>query len=333
MESKPLVSAIVSTYKSERFIRGKIEDLLNQTLGDRLEIVIINSGSPQNENAIIEEYLKNNSNIKYIHTPERETIYKAWNRGAKAATGKYLCNSNTDDRLRNDAYEVMAGYLETHSEVGLIYADQIISKNENEIFLDVTGGKKIIFPEFDYYKMLDRCIIGSQPMWRASVHYEDNIWFDENYEVCGDHDFELSIAEKHKVVHLKETLGTFYKPDTRTNKEYENIERNLREVTKIRDKHISYFLDAYPSSDTEKFSSKIGRLSAIPFPLYFIMTKLIDVLFWKHLYRPLMFHSVEFIAVFNEVIAKRSSDEKRDAEMRRRYNRFKNFKDFMKSLR
>ena len=42
---KYLVSAIVSTYNAEKFIRGCLEDLENQTIADRLEIVVVNSGS------------------------------------------------------------------------------------------------------------------------------------------------------------------------------------------------------------------------------------------------------------------------------------------------
>ena len=80
---KILVSAIISTYNSEKFIRGKIEDLLAQTIIDKLEIIIVNSGSQQNEDEIIREYLDKYHNIKYIKTKARETISKAWNRGIK----------------------------------------------------------------------------------------------------------------------------------------------------------------------------------------------------------------------------------------------------------
>ncbi len=58
-----LVSAIVSTYKSERFMRGLLEDLEAQTLADRLEIVIVDSNSPQNEGAIVKEFQKRYDNI------------------------------------------------------------------------------------------------------------------------------------------------------------------------------------------------------------------------------------------------------------------------------
>ena len=60
---KYLVSAIVSTYNSERFIRGCLEDLENQTIADRLEIVVVNSGSEQNEDRIIKEFQKKNIRI------------------------------------------------------------------------------------------------------------------------------------------------------------------------------------------------------------------------------------------------------------------------------
>ncbi len=48
------VSAIVSTYNSERFLRGCLDDLTTQTLYQKseLEIIVVNSGSEQNEEKI-----------------------------------------------------------------------------------------------------------------------------------------------------------------------------------------------------------------------------------------------------------------------------------------
>ncbi|MBU1863539.1 MAG: glycosyltransferase, partial [Candidatus Omnitrophica bacterium] len=99
-----LISAIVSAYKSERFMRGKLVDLLKQTIGRQLEIIVVDSHSPENEGAIVREFMKSHSNIKYIRTKSRESVYQAWNRGIQAASGMYITNANTDDRLRPDAF-------------------------------------------------------------------------------------------------------------------------------------------------------------------------------------------------------------------------------------
>src|SRR3972149_11679791 len=85
-----IVSAIVSVYNCERFIRGCLEDLEAQTIADRVEIICVNSGSQQNEEAIIKEFQEKYDNIVYIKTTERETLYRAWNRGIKIARGKYI---------------------------------------------------------------------------------------------------------------------------------------------------------------------------------------------------------------------------------------------------
>ena len=130
----PLVTAIVSTFKSERFLRGCLEDLEAQTIADRLEIIVVDSHSPQNERAIVEEFQKRYSNIVYIRTQERETVYGAWNRGARAARGKYLTNANTDDRHRADALEILARKLDENPGVSLAYADCLITSHENETY-------------------------------------------------------------------------------------------------------------------------------------------------------------------------------------------------------
>src|SRR5687767_7896873 len=105
--SDPILTAIVSTYNAESFMRGCLEDLEAQTIADRIEIVVIDSNSPQREVDIVREFQQRHSNIRYLRTEERETLYKAWNRGVEMARGKYLTNANTDDRHRRDAFEVM----------------------------------------------------------------------------------------------------------------------------------------------------------------------------------------------------------------------------------
>ncbi|MFZ3138518.1 MAG: putative sugar O-methyltransferase, partial [Thermodesulfovibrionales bacterium] len=203
------VSAIVSTYNAEKFISGCLEDLTNQTLykKGKLEIIVIDSGSQQNEKAIVYKFILKN-NITYIRTEERETVYAAWNRGIKASVGKYVTNANTDDRHRKDALELMVEVLEKYPEFGLVYADSLITNVENETFEHNSATRQFIWPDYNLGTLLANTFFGPHPMWRREVH--DRIgFFDPLKIISGDYDFWIRLAWRYGAVHLQETLGLF----------------------------------------------------------------------------------------------------------------------------
>ena len=148
-ESEFKVSAIVSTYNSEKFMRSRLNNLVKQTLYKKnlLEIIVINSGSQQNEEKIINEFQLNHPNIKYIKT-KRETIYQAWNRGFKVAKGQYVINANTDDLFTLDGLECMANELDVNNYISAVYGDWLLTKIENDSFESKTEKCLFKYPEF-----------------------------------------------------------------------------------------------------------------------------------------------------------------------------------------
>jgi glycosyltransferase involved in cell wall biosynthesis/predicted Zn-dependent protease len=210
----PLVTAIVSTFKSERFIRGCLEDLEAQTIADRLEIIVVDSHSPQNERAVVEEFQKRYSNIVYIRTQERETVYGAWNRGARAARGKYLTNANTDDRHRADALEILARTLDEHPDASLAYADCLVTCFENETFETANPISVFRWLEFNPKDLWEKgCYCGPQPMWRREVHAQDG-YFDAQMVSAGDYEFWLRLAQTRQFQHVPITLGLYLRSPT-----------------------------------------------------------------------------------------------------------------------
>ena len=209
-DHKYRVSAIVSTYKSERFIHGCLEDLTNQTLYSKgeLEIVIIDSASPENEGDIVREFQKSYQNIQYIRTSERESLYAAWNRGILAASGRYITNANTDDRHREDSLEVMAMTLDRHPEVDLVYGDCYATNKPNETFEENSKTRLFRYLEFFAPSVLLHYQFGPQPMWRRSVHDKIGM-FDASYRAAGDYDFNIRFAMHCRALHIPETLGLY----------------------------------------------------------------------------------------------------------------------------
>jgi len=205
------VSAIVSTYNSGKFIRDCLQDLIEQTLYIKglLEIIVIDSASEQNEQEIVREFQKTYRNIVYHRTSERETLYSSWNRAIKMSCGAYITNANTDDRHRPDALEVMASYLDTHPQTTLVYADQLITTTPNDTWETTKANQRWNWPSFDYSELERRCILGSQPMWRKSLH-EKYGYFRSELTSAGDYEFWLRIGKTENIVRLPEILGIYY---------------------------------------------------------------------------------------------------------------------------
>lgn len=232
MENKYQVTAIVSTYASERFIEGCLRNLLNQTIVDQLEIIVIDSCSPQNEGAIVKQFQKEHSNIVYVRTEERETIYSAWNRGIKLAKSKYITNANTDDRLRSDAYEIMAKELDQDDEIALVYSDLLVTNSENQVFENHIRTGCIMNPEYAPEIMLDRCYMGPHPMWRKSIHSHIG-FFDGNYKSAGDYEFWCRIATQFRMKHIPDFLGLYL--HNTLGIANSNIELSLKETAHIKE--------------------------------------------------------------------------------------------------
>lgn len=235
----PLVSAIVSAYRSERFMRGCLADLERQTVAEELEIIVIDSASPQNEGAIVKEFQERYGNVVYIRTDERETMYGAWNRGIKAARGKYLTNANADDRHRADMLEILVRTLEKNPDITLAYADCLVTQTENETFESAHPVRRSLWPDFSPSRLLKECIVGPQPVWRRDVH-EEHGYFDDRMVSAGDYEFWLRIARNRKFLHVRQLLGLYL--ESPTGVERENAALGLKEAEEARARYAKDIL-------------------------------------------------------------------------------------------
>lgn len=234
----PLVSAIVSTYNAEDFIRGCLEDLEAQTIADRMEILVIDSGSCQNERDIVAEFQARFDNIRYFRT-ERESVYQAWNRGIRAAQGAYLTNANTDDRRRRDGTEVLVAALEDNPEAVVAYGDSIICTDPQQTFDRCIPHRYLKWPDFTQQSMLDFCYIGPHPVWRKSVH-ERHGYFDERYWCSADYEFWLRLAQWHPFIHVPALLGVYWQNEQSLSRQGD---RPLEETRRIQQEYRMKYRD------------------------------------------------------------------------------------------
>ena len=87
--NKPLVSVVMGVYNEEDYLKETIDSILNQTLAD-FEFIIIDDGSEDKTQNILNEYKKIDCRIKLISNRKNLGISKSTNVGIKIAEGKYV---------------------------------------------------------------------------------------------------------------------------------------------------------------------------------------------------------------------------------------------------
>ena len=100
--SNKLLSIVVPVYKVERYINKCLDSLIvAPDLMDKLEVIIINDGTPDNSAEMSREYVKRFPNTFRQIDKENGGHGSAWNVGLREATGKYLRFLDSDDWLAN----------------------------------------------------------------------------------------------------------------------------------------------------------------------------------------------------------------------------------------
>ena len=100
----PKVSVIVPVYNVEKYIGKCLDSLVSQTLQD-IEIIIVNDGSKDESERIIEQYRsKYADKITYVKK-ENGGLSDARNYGMKYATGDYIAFLDSDDYVDVTIYE------------------------------------------------------------------------------------------------------------------------------------------------------------------------------------------------------------------------------------
>jgi CDP-glycerol glycerophosphotransferase len=101
--SVPLVSLVVPVYGVERYLPACLDSLIEQT-HSRLQIILIDDGSPDRSIDIMEAYAQRDSRIEIIRQANAG-LGAARNTGARAARGEFLMFVDSDDTLELDAVE------------------------------------------------------------------------------------------------------------------------------------------------------------------------------------------------------------------------------------
>lgn len=84
------LSIIIPMYNVDQYIGKCLDSCLKQDISkDEYEIIVVDDESPDNSSSIVEEYMKNNMNIRLIYR-KNGGLSAARNTGLKEAKGEYI---------------------------------------------------------------------------------------------------------------------------------------------------------------------------------------------------------------------------------------------------
>lgn len=185
----PKVSIVMPVYNGEKFLEETMKSILNQTFKD-FEYVIINDGSKDNTLKIIKKH--KDKRIRLINNKKNQGFANSLNIGLKAAKGKYIASSNSDDLSHPKRIETQFNYLESHPNIFLI--------GTSAIFINEKGREINRFRKYDDYRMLAWRLRRACSIAYPSIMFrnEGELSFEKHFGGATDYHFYFKLLKRGK---------------------------------------------------------------------------------------------------------------------------------------
>ena len=242
---KPKVSVIIPVYNSEKYIERCIESVLNQTF-QNFELIVINDGSKDNSQEILEGYKEKYANKIMLINQENMGVSKTRNKAIKIANGEYIVFIDNDDYIDND-------YIETHIQnIEEVNADIVMSG-----YRRVNIDKKVLFKQKLLNTNWSKYIVLAPwaKIYKREFLLKNNIEFLD-YAIGEDVYFNLVAFAKEPKIEIIDYIGYnwFFNTKSVSNTSQRGLSKNidirvlldkiLREYDK-KDELIEYYFVRY----------------------------------------------------------------------------------------
>ncbi|MBR5112832.1 MAG: glycosyltransferase family 2 protein [Clostridia bacterium] len=193
--SNKKISVIVPIYNVEQYIIECLDSIVNQSY-KKLEIILVDDGSPDNCGKICDEYAKKDSRIKVIHQ-ENGGLSAARNAGLDVATGEYIGFVDSDDYIEMNFFEELLKSIEEyHASLAVCGVKKFGLENRMESY----GNKQLSSSEY-----LKALLCGTVKSYSCNKLYKASL-----FEIIRFPNGEM--FEDLKIMHLigeKTTLVSF----------------------------------------------------------------------------------------------------------------------------
>ena len=199
-QERPKVTVYVPCHHYGRFLGQAVQSVIDQ-LFQAWELIIVDDGSTDETARVALEYVKNHPDrIRVIRLPVARGLPAAANAALADARGDYVMRLDADDFLDESALLILAGYLDAHPDVGLVYPNYTYV-DEYGTYLGVEYRKKIGRDA----KLLDLPAHGACTMVRKRI-LKSVGGYDETYDAQDGHELWLKVLHRYQVSNVATPL-------------------------------------------------------------------------------------------------------------------------------
>lgn len=244
----PKVSIIVPCYNQAQYLHEALQSVFDQTY-ENWECIIVNDGSPDNTEEVVEKWLKLDSRFNYVFQ-ENGGLSSARNFGISQATGEFILPLDADDKIAVNYTKLAIEAFNKNPSLKVVYC-------KAEKFGDETGEWKL--PSFSIYDLYHFNMIFCSALfkkkdWEFVGGYDVNMIYG-----LEDWEFWIAILKNEGGVKCLNEVGFYYR--IRKNSMARIINNKQRDYTEryVFKKHAEFFKlnYAFLNADKKMMESKL----------------------------------------------------------------------------
>ena len=266
----PLVSVIIPNYNHARYLKERIDSVLNQSY-QNYELIILDDKSTDNSIEIIKKY-EDNPHISHIvaNTQNSGSPFLQWEKGFELAKGDYIWIAESDDACEKELLETLVNEFDNDDKCVLAFCKSIkIDTNGHRIGeagmkTDLHMNGKAFFDKYLYRF----CFISNA----SSALFKKNVlnqidWRHTNFKGSGDWILWIEISRCGNVVYVDQPLNFFRIHGSNTTTQQLHSGRNETEAIEVYNfmkekKYIGYFKELRERI-AHIYSIKYGKLHKV----------------------------------------------------------------------
>lgn len=172
------ISVIVPVYNVEEYLPKCLDSLVNQTFDD-FEVIVINDGSPDNSQDIIDEYQQKYPNLIKSFVKENGGLSQARNFALDKVTGDYVFYLDSDDWVDTQILEKLYSKVESkQADIVVCGAYSVLNDSKTEIdrydYSSDVNKNYILYRPSAWCKLIKKDILKNKEIKFLEKHiYED----------------------------------------------------------------------------------------------------------------------------------------------------------------